>query len=491
MMRDVHYCILASALLAHTLAAGPGTAPPLRRIANTTLHLPAAISNDAPLPPTLAETGAFQDLVQLTPNAGIIPYEVNVPLWSDGAHKARWFCLADTNVTINFERESPWAFPPGAVWIKHFELELINGVPDSARRIETRFLVRNAAGFYGVTYRWDESQTNAFLVPSEGLDEDIDIEDQGETHTQTWRYPSREECLKCHTAAAGAVLGFNTWQLNREFDYRGGKANQIAALNEAGYFSSNVTGINTLRALAAATNTGVSLEYRVRSYLAANCAQCHQPGTDCLARWDARITNPTAAAGIINGPLVYPFLALPRGRVIVPNSLENSIMLHRISNLNASHMPPLATTVVNTDAVTLLSAWITNGLSRYQSFADWQSANFNSSEIPTAAAGADPDRDGSVNELEYLLGTDPLSPDKPWTWTIEREAGLVRIRLLRLANRGFEIQQNDDLRRTDGWMPLDDPDNRPFFSSTDVPAVIDDPIQSIRAKFYRVRVFTP
>src|SRR5207247_1412181 len=145
---------------------------------------------------------------------------------------------------------------------------------------------------------WNESQTNATLVAKEGLDEDIDIEEQGETHTQVWHYPSRKECLTCHTQVAGWSLGFNTWQLNREFNYGGVTDNQIAALNQAGYFSSKVTGIHTLRALAPATNAAWSLEYRVRSYLAANCVQCHQPdGVSPHPFWDARITNPTAAAG--------------------------------------------------------------------------------------------------------------------------------------------------------------------------------------------------
>src|SRR5262249_40642579 len=142
---------------------------PLRRVPNSTLRLPLSSADQtaAPLPPTLADTGAFRDLANLTPNAGIVPYEVNVPFWSDGAHKARWFCLPDTNLTVGFEREASWTFPTGTVWIKHFELELTKGVPRSARRIETRFLVRHATGVYGVTYRWDDSQTNATLVPDE------------------------------------------------------------------------------------------------------------------------------------------------------------------------------------------------------------------------------------------------------------------------------------------------------------------------------------
>jgi hypothetical protein len=211
-------------------------------------------------------------------------------------------------------------------------------------------------------------KANATLVAAEGWNEDIDIEESGETHTQVWHYPSRKECLICHTSAAGWVLGFNTWQLNRQFKYGEVTNNQIAALNQAGYFSSSVTNLYALRALATATNTAWSLEYRVRSYLAANCAQCHQPsGASPQPFWDARITNPTAAAGIINGPLMFPRPDDPDGHVITPGSLEHSMMFYNISHLK---MPPLATTVLNSEAVALLGEWITNGLAHYQTFAD-------------------------------------------------------------------------------------------------------------------------
>ncbi|TMP97251.1 MAG: hypothetical protein E6L09_13550 [Verrucomicrobia bacterium] len=182
---------------------------------------------------------------------------------------------------------------------KNFFLELTNGVAASARRLETRFLVRNSSGIYGVTYRWD-SASNATLVPEEGLDETFTITEGETVRTQVWHYPSRAQCLLCHTTAAGLALGFNTPQMNRDVDYGSGPENQIAALNRAGYFSAPVAHVNTLRALASPTDAAVSVDYRVRSYLAANCAQCHQPGAVAQGNWDARVTTPLSQAGIIN-----------------------------------------------------------------------------------------------------------------------------------------------------------------------------------------------
>ena len=314
-----------------------------------------------PLPPTLADTGGFSDLPNLTPSPGILPYDVNVPFWSDHARKSRWFSVPDTDLTVGFNPTGNWSFPIGTVWIKHFDLELTNGVPESAQRIETRFLVRNTDGVYGVSYRWGGSVTNADLVPEEGLDEEFMIHDGGTTRTQVWHYPARSECLICHTPVAGYALGFNTPQMNRLFDYSGTTTNQLVALSQAGYFDVDVSDTGTFPALANATNNAYSAEHRSRSYLAANCVQCHQPGGNAQANWDARITIPLSVAGIIDSPLVNNF-GDPNNRVIKPGSLANSVVLKRISNLGPGHMPPLATSQLNQDAIDLLSRWITNDL---------------------------------------------------------------------------------------------------------------------------------
>ena len=99
--------------------------------------------------------------------------------WSDNAIKSRWFSVPNPNLTIAFNPTGNWTFPTGTVWIKHFNLELTNGIPSSAKRLETRLLVKNASGLYGVTYRWGDSLTNATLVPEEGMDESFTIDDGG------------------------------------------------------------------------------------------------------------------------------------------------------------------------------------------------------------------------------------------------------------------------------------------------------------------------
>jgi uncharacterized repeat protein (TIGR03806 family) len=447
-------------------------------------------SSAPPLPPTLADTGAFTDLTSLTPNAGIVPYDINVPFWSDNALKTRWFSAPDTNLTITFNPSGNWSFPTGSVWIKHFELELTNGVPGSRKRLETRFIVRNTNGVYGLTYRWD-STTNASLVTEAGLDEAFTINEGGNLRTQVWHYPGRAECLACHTPQGGWALGFNTAQLNRDFDYSGALTNQLEALSSAGYFNNPITNRHLLRSLAPATNNAVSLEYRVRSYLAANCVQCHQPsGPAGLALWDARITTPGPHAGIINGPLNNDF-GNPNNRVIVPGSPANSILLQRVANLGAAHMPPLATSVINTQAVQLLGDWITNGLAGYQSYADWQLYYFGSTNNPDAQQLVDPDGDGAENYLEYLTTTVPTNTATAWGIAITQSGDSATVVIPQIANRAFEVQATTNLLDSNSWWGLNLPANAPFFASSNRTAVVEEKIEPDSPHFYRARVFEP
>jgi len=314
-------------------------------------------------PPTLAETGVFIDAATLSPALGVVAYDLNVPFWSDHARKRRWFSVPNPALAMTFRPEANWSFPMGSVWIKHFDLEMIRGIPESARRIETRVLVKTSDGVYGVTYRWGASTDNATLVPGEGMDEEFLIEVGGSLHRQVWHYPGRSECLACHTSAGGYVLGFNTAQINRAHGYPEGAANQLKALSDAGYFTTGVSHPENFLRLAAANDSTASLEHRARSYLAANCVQCHQPGATASGHWDARIHVPIAKAGLINGVLNNDG-GNSEAKVIRQGSLEDSMLLTRINHRGPGQMPPLSSTLIDEESVNLISDWITSTLMR-------------------------------------------------------------------------------------------------------------------------------
>src|SRR6185295_12509929 len=93
--------------------------------------------------------------------------------------------------------------------------------------IETRLLTKQAGEWVGYSYLWNKEQTDAELVPAEGLDREYETrlpatEDHSATvKTQAWHYPSRVECMVCHSRAANFVLGLSTAQMNKEHDYGG------------------------------------------------------------------------------------------------------------------------------------------------------------------------------------------------------------------------------------------------------------------------------
>lgn len=309
------------------------------------------------LPATLSATGAFANLATLTPAAGVIAYEPNVSFWSDAATKRRWFALPDATGQFGFATDGAWTLPTGTVWVKHFDLELTRGNPATARRVETRFLVKTAAGIYGFTYRWNDGQSDATLVPEDGADQNFTVAEQGVPRTQTWHFPGRAECLTCHTAAGGFALSFNTRQLNRDYAFPGGNANVIAALASAGYLTGAPVNRSGWPALAAADDLSAPLELRARSYLDANCSPCHQPGGSALGAIDARAATPLSFANLINGKLVDDG-GDPANRVMVPGDAAHSRLLQRIARRGPGQMPPLATNERDVAGETLLRQWI-------------------------------------------------------------------------------------------------------------------------------------
>jgi mono/diheme cytochrome c family protein len=242
--------------------------------------------------------------------------------------------------------------------VKHFDLELTRGNPASARRIETRFIVKTATGSYGLTYRWNDAQTDASLVPEEGADQNFTVIENGVARTQTWRFPSRAECITCHTPAGGHALSFNTRQLNRDHAFPGGTANTIAALAQAGYFgNTNPPAPATLPVLAATDDATVTLEHRARSYLDVNCAQCHQPGGTALGSWDARASIPLSLANLVNGPLVDDG-GVSANRVIFPGDPAHSRIVQRMSVRGTGQMPPIGSNERDLAGEALLTQWI-------------------------------------------------------------------------------------------------------------------------------------
>lgn len=313
----------------------------------------------APEPPRLlSETGAFSDLISLTPSEGVIDYEVNVPLWSDRAAKRRWISLPKGE-KIQFSQDSSWSFPVGTVFIKHFELPIDQG-HTIFKKIETRFLVAGInGGYYGITYQWNDEGTEAFIVSdSSVVEKDIEyINDLGVLDLQKWKFPSRVECLNCHNVNADYVLGVKTSQLNRSLSHSENQINQIEIWSKMGLFTSTIASSeieDTNKLVSLSSNE--SPEFKVRSYLDANCSHCHRPG-GVEGAFDARITTPFEEQGIVNQN------ALSRNsnqgnKIVAPKDLQHSELFIRDNSLEDDAMPPLGKTILDQKYIQVLSNWI-------------------------------------------------------------------------------------------------------------------------------------
>jgi uncharacterized repeat protein (TIGR03806 family) len=313
---------------------------------------------DGALPKLLSQTGAFKNTSALMPGDELIPCDLIVPFWSDGAVKKRFISVPDEK--IKFAPTGEWVFPRGTVFVKTFELATNEANPNLKRRLETRLLVCDSAGgVYGVTYKWRADNRDADLLES-NLTETISIQTATGVRTQQWYYPSRADCLVCHTANAGLVLGVKTRQLNRDYTYPSGVTdNELRAWNHIGLFDTNLNEaeIKNFPKLANAADTSRSLEDRARSYLDANCAQCHRPrGT--VAYFDARYDTPLAQQNLINGPVLIDERIDNNPRIIKPNDLWRSILYMRTDTTQAFKMPTVARNTIDEQGMNLLRQWI-------------------------------------------------------------------------------------------------------------------------------------
>lgn len=314
--------------------------------------------SSGPMPQLLSATGVFSNIRRLTPAPGLIPYDVAVAFWSDGATKERWAAIPRGRV--QFSVDAPWRFPAGSVFVKTFYLSVDVVNPAKRRRLETRLLVRDAdGGVYGVVYKWRADQSDADLL-SDALLEDIAIAGaNGTAHTQAWYYPSRRDCLACHNANAGGVLGLKTRQLNRTLQYPSGESvNQLRAWDDRGLFSGVPSRLepSQLPQLAAADDATRSLEDRARSYLDANCSQCHRPG-GTVAYFDARYDTALEKQQIIDGAVLIDE-GVDHPRVIASHDIWRSIAYMRLNTVGDIRMPPLARETIDRPGVALLGQWI-------------------------------------------------------------------------------------------------------------------------------------
>ncbi|MCB0689282.1 MAG: T9SS type A sorting domain-containing protein, partial [Saprospiraceae bacterium] len=177
--------------------------------------------------------------------------------------------------------------------------------------------------------------------------------------TQTWDFPSRDQCMSCHNASAGFVLGVKTHQLNGEINYPhlGRSRNQLEYLNDIGVFHRDIGRADELVRAYPVEDISADLDLRIRSYLDANCANCHRPGGVPTTSLDLRFNVPLALQNIINVP-TNSQTSDPNRMIVKPGFHESSELWVRDAGLGANRMPPVGRNLVDENYIAALTEWI-------------------------------------------------------------------------------------------------------------------------------------
>jgi len=302
--------------------------------------------NPAPstFPQSLSETGCFDSNDLTQPAAGVIPYDINLSFWSNGATKRRYLAIPD-GTSISVQADGNWVFPIGSVLSKVF---FFDGMP-----VETRMLVRHDDGDWaGYAYEWRADGSDADLISGA-----VSLEDQGISHT----IPSRVQCMQCHVGAAGNSLGPENNQMNMFVIYPGSSdpVNQIATLTSIGIVDSSL-GIDPadIERLPDIGDANVDVTDRAKAYLHTNCSNCHRPGGPGRGPMDFRYQIPHEDMGACNAAITVDDFGDPDVRIIVPGDPAKSAVNIRVSRLALGAMPPLGKQVIDADGVALLDEYV-------------------------------------------------------------------------------------------------------------------------------------
>ena len=170
------------------------------------------------VPMKLSAYGLFTDAGAKIPAQGVLPYKLNTALFSDYADKRR-YVYVPTGQQIAYKAEGAFEFPIGSVLVKTFEYHAkLGDMASPVRTLETRLLVRTAAGWEGRPYIWNAAGTEAVLTPVGGP---IDVqvhEASDKIMSIAYRVPNQNQCKTCHQSGGEiSPIGPKAGNLNGHF----------------------------------------------------------------------------------------------------------------------------------------------------------------------------------------------------------------------------------------------------------------------------------
>ncbi len=334
----------------------------------------AADHDPKKFPRTLSATGLYSDVAKHKLAEGIVPIRVNAPMWNDGGTAERFVAVPDDGQIVDHEGRKAlggtidWLpyqfhFPKDSVLGRTVTLEV---KPEQKRRVETQILHYDGSYWQAYTYAWRDDGTDADLVPADGSEKVLAVEDArvpGGKREQNWNFASRTQCLTCHTPWAETTLAFNVAQLNRIDD---GK-NQLANLCDSGLLvrkkadgkpnpAYDAKACEKLAKLTDPADKEAKTADRARSYLHANCSHCHRNGGGGAVTFE--LTTGSDLKAVLDQRPTRGDFGLKEARIIAPGAPERSSLYFRMAKFGKDRMPHIGAERVDHEGVDLIYEWI-------------------------------------------------------------------------------------------------------------------------------------
>jgi uncharacterized repeat protein (TIGR03806 family) len=323
---------------------------------------------------------------KLTINQGVVPYDLNTPLFTDYAHKLRTIWMPQ-GVSAKYDPVDTFDFPVGTIISKTFFYPVPKGGERDAKAVartydtsrdfagqgldmsqvhlvETRILVRRVDGWAAIPYVWNDAQTDAELARTGAVLPLTLVADNGEREAFNYVVPDESQCVSCHAqdwiSRKIHPIGPKARHLNRDYRYADDERNELDELMKVGYLTGAPAAAQAPRN-ANWADPKAPLDARARAYLDINCGHCHNPKG---AANTTGLTLDVSAAEDRHIGLCKPPVAAGRGTGdhffdIVPGKPDDSIVPYRLASSDPGvMMPEIGRSTVHREGVALIRAWI-------------------------------------------------------------------------------------------------------------------------------------
>jgi uncharacterized repeat protein (TIGR03806 family) len=308
--------------------------------------------------PLLSDYRLFTDAEALTPNARVLPYRLNTPLFTDYARKSRFLYLPP-GTAARYQGSELLDLPVGAVLAKTFAYPERAG--GALKPVETRLLIHQASGWKALTYVWDKDGANARLKRAGAALAIDSVDDKGRPISVDYRVPNVNACKTCHSIdGVFAPLGPKARNLNGPQDGIKGASNQLDAWSKAGF----LTGAPAARVLARTSvwdDPAEPVERRARAYLDVNCSHCHNAkgfasNSGLFLGWNEA---DTARLGVRKRPVAAGRGSGGMAYAIEPGDPDHSILIYRMASTEPGvMMAPVGRSLVHEEGLALIRDYI-------------------------------------------------------------------------------------------------------------------------------------